>query len=241
MNLALDFGNTRIKAALFNEGALVKTSTFNSEASLTAQMADFGPINHCIIGSVTGAHENIARSLSKLFPVTIFTPQSRIPLTNLYSSALTLGSDRLAASVGAYTLSPNQNVLTIDAGTCIKYNFVNHKNEYLGGAIAPGIPMRLKAMNHYTHALPLIEADPEYTQLIGSSTRESLLSGAITAAAAEADGMIQRYTEAFPDLVVYITGGDAAYLCKQVKSRFFANQNLLLTGLNAILELNLES
>ncbi len=241
MNLALDFGNTRIKAGLFSEGRLQKVSVYRQWDELLNGLPEIKIIQHCIIGSVTGAHEKAMSELSRFFPVSLFTPQSRIPLTNRYTSALTLGSDRLAASIGAFCLSPNQNVLTIDAGTCIKYNFVNDHNEYLGGAISPGIPMRLKAMNHYTHALPLVDADPEYDLLIGSNTRESLLSGAITATAAEADGMIQRYAGTFPDLVVYITGGDAAYLCKQVKSRFFANQNLLLKGLNAILELNLES
>ena len=106
---------------------------------------------------------------------------------------------------------------TIDAGTCIKYNFVNDHNEYLlGGAISPE-SMRLKAMNHYTHALPLVDADPEYDLLIGSNTRESLLSGAITATAAEGRRHDTTLRRDLPDLVVYITGGDAATCAGKLK------------------------
>ncbi|HOZ87575.1 MAG TPA: type III pantothenate kinase [Bacteroidia bacterium] len=192
------------------------------------------------IGSVTGAHEDVFESLKKKFKTTLFSATSPVPLKNLYQSALTLGSDRMAAAVGAYSFYPNSNVLTIDAGTCIKYNFVNANNEYLGGAISPGIPMRLKAMHDYTHALPEIEADTTYEKLTGQNTRESLLSGAIIGAALEADGMISSYKALYPALQVVITGGDAPYLCKQLKNRFFANQNILLYGLNTILNFNIE-
>ena len=117
---------------------------------------------------------------------------------------------------------------------------MNAQNEYLGGAISPGIPMRLKAMNYYTQALPLVEFDKNYEKLIGQSTSESLLTGALIAAACEIDGMIDRYKERYENLQVLITGGDSDYLCKQVKNRFFANQNILLQGLNTILNFNLE-
>jgi type III pantothenate kinase len=117
---------------------------------------------------------------------------------------------------------------------------VNKQNEYLGGAISPGLPMRLKAMNHYTSRLPLIEPDMNYEKLTGSSTRESILSGALLGAACEVDDMITRYREKYENLQAVITGGDAAYLCKQLKNRFFAHPTLLLEGLNAILNFNIE-
>lgn len=240
MNLALDFGNTRIKAAVFDDNLLTQAQVFDSEADLLQGLALFRGIKKCIIGSVTNAHEKASQSLSELFPTLVFKADTPIPLNNLYKSALTLGSDRLAGSMGAFDLYPGQNVLTIDAGTCIKYNFVTAANDYLGGAISPGLPMRLKAMHHYTHALPLVAMDSDYDRLIGRSTQESILSGALLGAVAEVDGTIDRYKELYPNLQVVITGGDAPYLCKQLKNRFFADQNLLLRGLNAILEHNSE-
>ncbi|MEI6019652.1 MAG: type III pantothenate kinase [Bacteroidota bacterium] len=238
MNLLVDFGNTRVKAAIFNDGRLMAKSAFDQAEDLFLWLKKYNGIQKCLIGSVTKAHEAVYALLQKQFTTTLFKTDTPTPLQNLYHSALTLGSDRLAASVGAYHLCPNKNVLSIDAGTCIKYNFVNHKNEYLGGAISPGLQMRLKAMHHYTAALPVVEMDKQYTKLVGTNTQESLLSGALTATACEVDGMIGRYLIAYTDLEVYVTGGDAAYLCKQVKNRFFAEPDLIMIGLNSILDFN---
>ncbi len=238
MNLLLDFGNTRIKAAVFNANQILAKGSFLNETALYEWLSKYHGIQKCLIASVTTAHEQVYTQLKQQFETHLFKTNTPIPLTNLYKSALTLGSDRLAASMGSYTVCPNKPVLTIDAGTCIKYNFVNEQNEYLGGAISPGISMRLKAMNSFTSALPLVEIDKNYQQLIGSSTAESLLSGALMAAACEVDGMMKRYEEKFPNLILFITGGDADYLCKQVKSRFFANPDLIMIGLNSILNFN---
>ncbi len=240
MNLILDFGNTRVKAGVFDGKDLRLKKIFDSSQELLAQLDTFSNIEHCIIGSVTATHEAVYDVLEKKYHTLLFTATTPVPIKNLYQSALTLGSDRLAAAVGSYSFYPNSPVLTIDAGTCIKYNFVNAQNEYLGGAISPGIPMRLKAMHDYTHALPNVEADESYDRLLGRTSKESILSGAIMGAALETEGMIRRYREMYPALQVVITGGDAPYLCRQLKNRFFANQNILLYGLNTILNFNLE-
>jgi type III pantothenate kinase len=117
---------------------------------------------------------------------------------------------------------------------------VNQANEFLGGAISPGIAMRLKAMNQFTHALPLVDFDKTYNSLVGFDTQQSLLSGALIGALAELDEMIAKYLLKYPNLQAVLTGGDADYLGKQLKSRLFANQNVLLYGLNTILNYNLE-
>lgn len=240
MNLVLDFGNTRIKAAIFEKGVLKQDFVFKQINEAEQVLLALPNITHCLVASVTAKHLALVDLLKAKFPVMLFEANTPTPLNNLYQSALTLGSDRLAASVGAYTLYPNQAVLTIDAGTCIKYNFVNAQNQYLGGAISPGIPMRLKAMHHFTHALPLVEFDKNYDKLTGQTSAESLLSGALLGAACEADSMIDRYRTQHPELLVVLTGGDSDYLSKQLKNRFFAHPKLLLQGLDTILRYNLE-
>jgi type III pantothenate kinase len=240
MNLVLDFGNTRIKAGVFYGNDLVENHIFdNSEEILNSSLL-LHEIKNCIVASVTGDHEEIYPALSDKFHTMLFKADTPIPLKNLYKTALTLGSDRIAAAVGAFSLFPSANVLTIDAGTCIKYNFVNAGNEYLGGAISPGIPMRFKAMHEFTQRLPLVKPDPMFEKLTGTTTADSISAGAITGAVCEADGMIERYQAQYKDLKLVITGGDAPYLCRQLKKRFFASENLLLLGLNTILKFNLE-
>ncbi|MEO6305833.1 MAG: type III pantothenate kinase [Bacteroidia bacterium] len=240
MNFVVDFGNTRIKAAIFDGKELLHSYVFNSTSGLIEGLREVPDFQNCLIGSVTAMHSEFIKALPKGKKVILFETTTPIPLKNLYKSALTLGSDRIAASVGAYSFYPNQNVLTIDAGTCIKYNFVNANNEYLGGAISPGLPMRLKAMKEFTHALPAIEMDKTFSDLIGTNTKDSMLSGALIGAAAEVDGIISRYLLNYANLQVVLTGGDADYLGKQLKNRLFANQNVLLYGLNTILNYNLE-
>lgn len=240
MNLVIDFGNTRVKAALFDRTELLEKHVFDSGQELIDSKISDLKIKNCFIGSVTQEHNSVFEELSTRFKTSIFTAATPVPIKNLYKSALTLGSDRIAASVGSWSFYPNRNVLTIDAGTCIKYNFVNASNEYLGGAISPGIPMRLKAMHYFTDALPLLKPDMNYNKLLGRTSAESLLTGSHVAAACEVDEMIARYAETHANLQVVVTGGDAEYLCRQLKNRFFADQNILLHGLNAILNYNLE-
>jgi type III pantothenate kinase len=213
---------------------------FTSVTDLLHALDTFSDINRCIVGSVTQQHQQVIESCQSRFNIVLFSQNTPIPLKNLYKSVSTLGSDRLAAAVGAFNRYPGRPVLTIDAGTCLKYNFVTAAGEYLGGAISPGIPMRLKAMHHYTHSLPLLKINNSYDLLTGTTTEESLLSGAMMGAACEADEMISRYFHLYPALVVVVTGGDGDYLCRQLKNRFFAHQNILLEGLNTILNYQFE-
>ena len=177
--------------------------------------------------------EVLARS-KKFLPLTFQTPT---PFKNLYQTPSTLGKDRIAAVAGAFSLYPNRNVLVIDAGTCITYDFLTDKGEYLGGGISPGIRMRFKAMHTFTGKLPLIEPD-EYDGLIGRSTRESMLSGVYNGVISELNGLISLYQEQFGDIMVIITGGDHEFLHNKLKISIFAAPDLVLLGLNEIFDYN---
>jgi len=241
MNLVLDFGNTLIKAAFFEKSTLLKESVFKSTGELINSAWLKEQYKNVIISSVTQQHPEVQKHLKPNANLLIFDHKTPIPLKNLYLTPLTLGSDRILSSIGSFVLYPNQNVLTIDAGTCIKYNFVNQNNEFLGGAISPGIPMRLKAMHNFTSALPLIEPEEKFSSLIGNDTKSSLLSGAQLGAVAEVDGTINLYKSIYPNLQVVLCGGDSLYLSEQLKNPFFANQNNLLLGLNTVLHFNFEN
>lgn len=241
MNLSIDIGNTRIKAGLFNGDKLLEIKHFDSLNRLLSEKDFIKKAKQGIIGSVVDGLDSDVQALQSIIPIQVFTTKTKIPLKNLYQSVSTLGSDRLSASIGAYFLYPDKNVLTIDAGTCIKYNFCNNKNEYIGGAISPGITMRFKALNHFTSKLPLIEEDYSYRALIGNTTKTSILSGVLNGAICEIDGLINQYQQQFPDLICVLTGGDSEFLSERLKSSIFVHQNLVLKGLNDILNYNLET
>lgn len=241
MKLIIDIGNTRIKAAIFEENELqhfvvFATTTELLQASLFTNYA----ISHCIIGSVVNNIDVFIDQLKQYVNVLLFTPDTPIPIKNAYKSAHTLGSDRLASAIGGNFLFPDQNILIIDAGTCIKYNFVNNKNEYIGGAISPGLNMRFKAIHTFTSRLPLLKVDEKFNALTGTTSEESIVAGAQAGAVAEMDGFINQYQQSYPEIKVLITGGDVNFFEKRLKNTIFADSYLILKGLNTILEYNLK-
>ena len=134
---------------------------------------------------------------------------------------------------GAVLLYPTQNRLVIDAGTCITYDFIAANDDYLGGAISPGITIRYKSLNNFTAKLPLLEKK-ETENFIGNSTENSIHSGIINGVCYEIDGFISRYSDKFQDLTIILTGGDAVFLAKRLKNTIFANSNFLLESLNLL-------
>jgi len=238
MNLTIDLGNTRVKAALFKERELLELKVYPSLKDLSIDKAFYCQANHCMVASVVDSIESISDVLKGITGVENYSVKKPSPLKNLYKNPDTLGTDRFAASVGAFSLYPNKNVLVIDAGTCLKFNFTNEKNEFLGGAISPGLQMRFKALQHFTDKLPLVEFDENYNKLIGQTTNESILSGVMNGILQETDGIIIEYKRAYPDLTIVVTGGDAGFFAKHLKNRIFTHPNLVLIGLNETLIYN---
>ena len=237
MQLVIDVGNTRIKAALFQQSELKKQFIFGTTDELfSANLFEINTINNCIVASVVNEMDVFVSQLKKKTNVLLFTSETSVPLKNNYESIQTLGSDRLASAVGGNSLFPNKNILIIDAGTCIKYNFVNKLNEYIGGAISPGLEMRFKALNTFTARLPLVEKEESFETVIGKNTRESILSGVEIGAVAEMEGIISLYQQMYSDLIVVLTGGDVNFFEKRLKKPIFADQFLILKGLNVILD-----
>ncbi len=240
MNLVIDIGNTRTKTALFDGENLVELFILKSpEDIFNANLLE--NCTQIIVSSVKDDVKIFLSELSKLKPTIFFTSLTKTPIENNYESLSTLGSDRISAAVGGYYLYPNKNVLVIDAGTCIKYNFTNSNNQYLGGGISPGIEMRFKALQEFTDKLPLIEIDLNFNSLIGDSTQSSILSGVLNGTISEIDGIINLYKLQFPDLICVLTGGDSQYLANRLKNSIFTHQNLVLKGLNNILNYTIET
>ena len=156
-----------------------------------------------------------------------------LPLEIDYTTPGSLGTDRIANAVGALQLNPDRNSLIIDCGSCVTYSLINEKR-FAGGAIAPGLRMRLRAMHEFTGALPLVQQLPLNIELIGKSTAASLESGAYHGIIAEIDGMIEKYCSQIGVLDVIMTGGDGGYLAAGLKNPIFAEPNLTLIGLNEI-------
>lgn len=239
MNLVADIGNTFIKAAIFSGDDIILQKNINiSEPELLVTMLKDYPVNMGIISSVSLNNEFLTSLLKNKLEFILFSDHTTpVPLENLYTSRETLGFDRLASAVAAYTIFPGKNILVIDAGTAITIDIVNNKGQFLGGNISPGLDIRLKALNEFTSNLPLIKKDGE-TKLIAKTTEEAVRSGVFNGIIFEMDGYINAFNQIFNDLIVILTGGDHIFFDKKLKSSIFVDINLTIKGLNKILQYN---
>ncbi|MCK8521192.1 type III pantothenate kinase [Aquimarina sp. D1M17] len=240
MNLVIDVGNTFIKIGVFDQSKIIYKKNTDAQSfiqEIDAVGKNFSAINNAIISSVGNLNEDAIIHLKKSFKTVVVDHHLEMPFKNLYKTPHTLGIDRLALVAAAVHQFPQKDVLVIDAGTCITYEFKNHKEEYLGGAIAPGIRLRYHSLNNYTAKLPLLEPKiPE--NHIGNTTNEAIHSGVVQGILYEIEGVIEEYCNIYPHLTVILTGGDAHFLSKRLKNSIFATSNFLLEGLNYILAFN---
>ena len=239
MNLIIDIGNTLTKLALFDKNNLVRQKTVPnlSANELINFIIDPHNIDSAILSAVKNYPEALKNYCIDNFYFIGLTEETAIPLLNRYQTPETLGRDRIAAATGANHLFPDQHILVIDAGTCITYDYINNKNVFPGGSISPGIDIRFKALHTFTGNLPLVTREEE-SPLTGNSTQQSILSGVMHGIYAEMEGVIRMYIKKYPDIKVILTGGDVIYFEKRLKNKTFAFPNLVLTGLNIILDYN---
>ncbi|MBQ9286171.1 MAG: type III pantothenate kinase [Bacteroidaceae bacterium] len=235
MNLIIDIGNTLCKYYLFEHNELLSR---HAEESHTFEWLDSlsEKPEAAIISTVVDLTEEAERRLDELgCPLVRFSASTLTPLRNLYHTPSTLGSDRLAAAVGAWTQQPGWPMLIVDAGSCVTFDFVSARGEYLGGNITPGIRARLRAIDDYFPRLPLVEPEGDVPD-IGYDTETAIRAGVIRGMLHEFEGYINAFRRKYPSLLVFLTGGDAKHLAITQTSRTFADDFLLPKGLNAILE-----
>ncbi len=240
MNLIIDVGNTNVKLAIFDQGKIIDRHVVKTrylKSSIKKITKEHSAIKHIILSTVGKLKESTVDYIKSHLNTLILNSETKLPFKNLYKTPKTLGVDRIALVCASVKQYPNNNVLIIDAGTCITYDFITDTNEYLGGAISPGMRVRYQSLNNLTANLPLLETETP-KDIIGNSTENSIHSGVINGILNEIDGVISEYKVKYQDLTVILTGGDANFLSKQLKSSIFANSNFLLEGLNFILDFN---
>jgi type III pantothenate kinase len=236
--LCLDFGNTRLKAAIFynddvREEIQLEDDSFSSIEKL---LINYKP-EKSILSSVINHNEAIEPLLSSKTSFHKLSTKTKLNFSIPVNKPETVGSDRLALIAAAVHFFPGKNNLIIGLGSCITYNFVNQYNQFLGGGISPGMDMRFRAMHEYTAKLPLVKASWNFP-LIGYDTKTNLETGVITGMACEIEGCIEKYDEKYGNFNVVLTGGNSAYFASQFKKKIFADHNFLYKGLYALSELN---
>jgi type III pantothenate kinase len=238
VTLCFDFGNTRKKVAVFHDDEMKEGIVLPDDALETIQtlIKKFQPAKS-ILSSVIEHNPAIEEFLALNTKFHKLSHLTKVYFTTPVGKPESIGADRLALSAAAVHYYPDKNNFVIGLGTCITYNFINKYHEFVGGAISPGLEMRLKALNYYTAKLPLVEADAN-VPLIGYDTNTNILSGAVLGMAKEIDGIIDAYRERYRNFNVLLTGGDIVYLASHLKNKIFADPDLIFKGLYAISEVN---
>ena len=248
MNLCIDQGKSRTKVALMtDEGKMINHFIYKSFSSSDVErLFDLYDITDSIISSVVDIEAAVVNTLHRRsLHFVLFDHNTPVPIINRYDTPQTLGLDRLAAAVGAKSLCPDENLLIIDAGSAITYDFVTEKGEYIGGNIAPGIKMRFTILQRMTKKLPLVDAEEnELIPLFGKNTRDAIAAGVIRGIAYEVKGYMRTVREKMSHYQTYVTGGHAQYILNNVrtsrneKRELHYERNLVLIGLNTILVFN---
>lgn len=239
MKLIIDIGNTVAKLVAFDgDEPIEEIRTSNDSLSALGAFAAKYAFTHGIVGTVKELTAEAEEQLHNLhIPILHFSHETPVPITNRYRSPKTLGADRLAAAVGARSLKPGKDLLIIDAGTCITYEVIDAKGNYWGGNIAPGMQMRLRALNEFTAKLPLVSAEGNVPGM-GYDTETAIRSGVLRGMKYEIEGYIRSMRSKYPKLLVFLTGGDKINFDATIKSIIFADKFIVPRGLNKILDYN---
>jgi type III pantothenate kinase len=243
MLLAIDVGNTRIKGAVFENDSLLGHFIFlkkDLKKNIEKILKDFPKTAFLVVASVGSLDKNDFLDFGEKLKVHFISHEDSFPFVNLYETPKTLGMDRMVLAAGAVLQFPKQNRLVIDAGTCITYDFVDENDNYLGGAISPGLRLRYEVLHNFTARLPLLELDSPKS-IIGNSTSQSIHSGVVNGAVNEIDGFINDYKQHYSKFTIILTGGDGDFLAKRLKNTIFANSNFLLESLSHLFQYKIKN
>jgi len=239
MRLAIDVGNTLTKLAVFDQDKMIALQRHQdlNKAILGDIFREYDQISAGILSTVRNTSADIIEYIADQISLICLTHQTRLPISIEYDTPETLGMDRIAAVVGARHLFPDKNLLVIETGTCFTYDFIDGNGVYRGGSISPGMELRFTALHNFTDKLPLVEPVKDVA-LTGKTTETSIQSGVINGLIAEIQGVIAMYEGNYEKLTIILSGGKLDYFDKNLKNNIFAVPNIVLTGLNIILDFN---
>jgi type III pantothenate kinase len=238
MNLIIDIGNTSTKVAIFDgkeKVSVIRTKDFTCE-EFEDKMSSY-KIEKAIVSSV----KKMPPLIIDMFAVNIefvhfLSHKSNLPFKIEYETPETLGSDRIAGIAGAFSIFPGSDILVIDAGTAITFDFMSG-GIYRGGNISPGLNIRFKALNKFTRKLPLLAPSSEFSNP-GRNTRDAILAGVIGGVTYEINEYIRTFEKKSTDFKIVLTGGDGEFLKDKIDSQFIYMPDIVIDGLNYILEYN---
>ncbi|MCD7973492.1 MAG: type III pantothenate kinase [Candidatus Azobacteroides sp.] len=239
VNLIIDQGNSVVKIALIKHNEIIYFGQIRENIIhyLKKIITEY-PVQQAILSSVSKENKELNHFLEENIPLFyVLNSNTSLPIKICYKTPETLGNDRLAGAIGAHSIKPDKNLLIIDAGTAITYDFIDKNGNFYGGNISPGLYMRFKALHYFTAKLPLVSSEGEIPSF-GDTTETAIRSGVVNGIIYEMDSYINEFKKKYDDVFVFLTGGDTFFLAEKLKNSIFADTKLLIKGLNRILNYN---
>ena len=220
-------GNSRTKLCLISLTGIIIDVKYWSQFILSSILDEIpNSVKHIRYCNTSKGLESVPTNWMEI------NADSKWPFELNYS--LEVGVDRLALVLGAKLISDALPVLVVSCGTCLTFSYLDSKNIFQGGAISPGLSMRLIAMNSFTGSLPLLT--PKYEQDISQKTfdtKSSMQKGAYEGMIYEIEQRISSFQRLDKKLKCFLTGGDGPAFAESLESGIFATPNLEAIGLYA--------
>ena len=253
MLLAIDIGNTNVTLGVYRNDSFILTARLATEQGRTSDQyaidikdvlslhgEDYRSIEGCIISSVVPAvSDAVARGITALCGITpmVLGPGLKTGLNIKIDNPAQLGADLAAGAVGAIAKYETPCIV-IDMGTATTVSVLGKNGEMLGGAIAAGVRLTLKALFENTAQLPAVAIEAP-SSVIGTNTVDCMKSGLVFGAASMIDGLIERMEKEQGKMkTVVATGGMSREIIRHCKYDIIYDENLLLDGLMTIYKKN---
>lgn len=242
MMLLIDIGNTNIVYALYDGNNYILNKRMLPKNNLEDIMNELShyTINYVAIASVV---PNITNQYLKQFkekfnikPFVVSYKNANIKL--IVDSNKEVGPDRIC-NVKAAIKKTDKNCIVIDFGTATTYDVINDKQEFIGGAIAPGIQVSGAYLIEKAALLQntALEFPGKY---IGKNTKTNIQSGIMYGALHAIEGMIKNIKKELnhkPDII--LTGGFSQLISSKLSFQHKLEPNLTIEGIKLIFEENL--
>jgi type III pantothenate kinase len=212
--LVLAIGNTSLFGGVHTGAERIASFRIPNTALVTLPGHVRGRIDRAVICSVVPAETPDAlRLIRRIWSLDaqVLTFGAPHGLVLGYREPRQLGTDRIAAALGAQLLYPRRNVIVVDCGTATTITALRSSGTLLGGAILPGLGLWPEMLVSGTAQLPRVPLRRPRVA-VGRSTEDGIASGIYFGHVGAIRETIARVkAEAFPraSCIVLGTGGHA--------------------------------
>ncbi|MCK4712915.1 MAG: type III pantothenate kinase [Marinosulfonomonas sp.] len=172
-------------------------------------------------------------------PLVVGKSDCLLPVDVRVDADTQVGPDRLVNTVAGYDLYGG-DLIIVDFGTATTFDVVDHDGAYIGGAIAPGVNLSLRALHEAAAALPHVDISKPQA-VIGTNTVACMQSGVFWGYVGLVREICERIKGEHGRAMKVISTGGLAPLFQQTEALFdHFEDDLTIHGLTVIYKYNIE-